>query len=140
MWELQHAVINHLKITENQISIALDWIHNWLAHVPLSLTEKNQVELALEEAIVNALTYGNTNDTLEIFCHITTKAIEFQLRDRGLPFDPLQYPPPDLNLPPQERKEGGLGILLMRSHLDDLHYAREGSENVLTLVKFFSID
>lgn len=131
---------SHLKITINQISIALDWARNWLAHVPLSSAEKTQIELALEEAIVNALTYGNKQGTLELFCRITAKSIEFQLRDQGPPFDPLQYQVPNLDLPPQERKEGGLGILLMRAHLDELRYTREGSENVLTLVKFFPID
>jgi anti-sigma regulatory factor (Ser/Thr protein kinase) len=44
-------------------------------------------------------------------------------------------PRPDLETDPDERDIGGLGIHLVRQYIEDLHYAREGEENVLRMTK-----
>ena len=61
--------------------------------------------------------------------------IVLEVRDDGKPFNPLDAPPPDLNKPPEERKEGGFGIFLARKFMDSVEYARDGGENVLTMRK-----
>ena len=54
--------------------------------------------------------------------------------DRGVPFDPLAVPPPDLLADPEERITGGLGIFLLRSIVDELTYHRDYDRNILHLV------
>ncbi|HEY7515512.1 MAG TPA: ATP-binding protein, partial [Vicinamibacteria bacterium] len=47
----------------------------------------------------------------------------------------LAQPPPDLDAPLEQRPLGGLGLPLVRVLVEECHYAREGSTNVLRLVK-----
>jgi serine/threonine-protein kinase RsbW len=67
----------------------------------------------------------------------SAESVRLEFRDAGAPFNPLDAPAPDLGTPPEERKIGGLGLHLVRSLVDDASYCREGSVNVLVLVKHF---
>jgi len=58
-----------------------------------------------------------------------------EFRDRGRPFDPLTADAPDLDLSPEERPPGGLGLALVRALVDDARYERRDAANVLRLVK-----
>ena len=62
-----------------------------------------------------------------------TAGIEF--RDRGIPFDPLARPDPDVTLSAEERGIGGLGIYMVKKTMDEVLYRRENGENVLTIRK-----
>jgi anti-sigma regulatory factor (Ser/Thr protein kinase) len=64
-----------------------------------------------------------------------TATFVVELRDHGPAFDPLQAAAPDLEADPDERGIGGLGIHLVRHYIEDLHYARVGDENVLSMTK-----
>jgi len=55
--------------------------------------------------------------------------------DNGHPFDPTAAPEPDLSLPLERRRPGGLGIHLMRSMMDRVHYRRSDGSNILRLEK-----
>jgi serine/threonine-protein kinase RsbW len=57
-----------------------------------------------------------------------------QLIDEGVPFDPLALEEPDINAKLEDRKIGGLGVLLIRRVMDEVHYQRKGSSNILTMV------
>ena len=57
------------------------------------------------------------------------------VEDDGKPFNPLDAPPPNLDLPIDERPIGGLGIFLMKSLTSAMDYRREGDRNTLTLTK-----
>ena len=48
-------------------------------------------------------------------------------------FDPLAEPSPDLEAPLEERPLGGLGLTLVRALVQEAHYVRDGSTNVLRL-------
>ena len=53
--------------------------------------------------------------------------------DDGPPFDPLARTDPDTSLELDERQPGGLGILLIKSLIDEVSYHREDGRNVLSL-------
>lgn len=130
-----------LEFTCNDLAEIMDWIRNCLKETPLSLNERKQVELALEEAVVNIFThaYGRKKENIEIVCRLAPQKIEFNLRDRGKAFDPLSHKPyPVCDVSLEEREEGGLGILLMHAYLDELHYCRQGEYNLLTLIKYLA--
>jgi anti-sigma regulatory factor (Ser/Thr protein kinase) len=55
--------------------------------------------------------------------------------DKGIPFNPLNEPEPDITLPAKKRKIGGLGIFIAKKTMDCLTYAYENGENVLTMIK-----
>ena len=51
----------------------------------------------------------------------------------ALPFDPLAAEEPDVTRPLADRDQGGLGILLVRRVMDEVHYRREGGRNCLRI-------
>ena len=57
------------------------------------------------------------------------------MSDRGVPFDPLKKPDPDLTLLADEREIGGLGIFITKKTMDSVTYAYENGKNVLTMMK-----
>ena len=97
-----------------------------------------QVNLALEEAVVNVMNYaypeGERGD-VQILAENDGKILKFTIIDSGKPFDPTAHDNTDLSLPAEERQVGGLGIFLMRSYMDKIHYKREDGKNVLMLLK-----
>ncbi len=61
-------------------------------------------------------------------------SVRVAITDTGRPFNPLEYPPPDLDKG-ADRPIGGLGIHLMRSSVDEVHYRPDPAGNRLELVK-----
>ena len=98
----------------------------------------SKIELAVEEALVNIISYGypNTTGTIEIQCTISNfSGIKITIRDKGIPYNPLTSS--KIFTPPLEgRSVGGYGIYFILKIMDEVDYKRENNYNVLTLVKF----
>lgn len=100
------------------------------------------LHLALDEILTNVISYGyDDNREHEIVVRVTLPAvspprhIELEVRDDGLPFNPLDAAQPDVSAPVAERPIGGLGIYLVRRVMDDLEYRRQQGKNVLVMRK-----
>ena len=95
--------------------------------------------VAIEEVFVNVAHYayphGEGDVTLGIGFDEASRQVTFRMTDRGIPFDPLQRPDPDITLSAQEREVGGLGIFIAKQTMDSLSYAYEKDENTLTMMK-----
>ena len=73
--------------------------------------------------------------TLGIGFDEESRAITFRMTDRGVPFDPLKKPDPDITLSAEEREVGGLGIFITKQTMDSVAYAYENGKNILTMTK-----
>jgi len=96
------------------------------------------LNLALDEVVTNVVRHGfDDRSGQEVVACITTRQGELMtvVTDSGRPFNPLDVPAPDVDVPLSERTLGGLGIHLVRSLMDSLEYRREKEKNVLTLRK-----
>ena len=95
--------------------------------------------VAIEEVFVNVAHYayeGSDGDmTLHIAFDEVSRTITFRMTDRGIPFDPIKKPDPDITLSAEEREIGGLGIFIAKKTMDSLSYVYENGENVLTMIK-----
>ena len=95
--------------------------------------------VAIEEVFVNVAHYayqdGEGDVTLSIDFDEGSRAITFCLADKGVPFDPLQKPDPDITLSADDRSVGGLGIFITKKTMNSITYAYENGENRLTMVK-----
>ncbi len=95
-----------------------------------------KMELACEEALVNIISYAfaSHKGTIEMICARHNQRFEVIIRDSGKPFNPIESEiDPQLDLPPEERQIGGLGIYLIRSIIDESSYQRIENENILRL-------
>ena len=88
------------------------------------------VELALREALNNAVLHGNRLDPgklVQVYCRCELgKGVFVVVKDQGEGFDPNAIPDP---LAAENLKaENGRGILLMKSQMDEVAFECEGTE------------
>ena len=94
--------------------------------------------LVVEELGLNVINhaYRGQSGEFEIIITSEEQAITVEIIDNGLPFNMLQDAPlPDVEAEIEERPVGGLGIHLVKTMMDELHYKRDQGKNHLTLVK-----
>ena len=96
------------------------------------------VKVAVEEAVVNVMKYAYPPEQCG---DVTVEAasndvrLKFTIIDTGKPFDPTVQSEVDATLSAQERKNGRLGIHIIRQNMDSINYERMDNLNVLTLRK-----
>lgn len=99
------------------------------------------INLSLEELITNIINYGyrdGQEHQIHIDLQVAKTEIVVELKDDGIPFNPLEAPCPDVNQDLNDRPVGGLGIFLVRSLMDDVQYRRTGEQNVLIMKKYLA--
>ena len=96
------------------------------------------VRLSVEEIFVNIVSYGYT-DCCDHLIYIDLSygddILTIQIKDDGIPFNPLDTEPPDLDGPLEGRKTGGLGLHLTKHLMDSICYNRSHGVNHLTMQK-----
>lgn len=95
------------------------------------------LNLALEEIVTNVISYGfeGGDHEIELELLLDDGSVQATVADDGKAYDPLQREDPDVDAPIEERRIGGLGVLLVKRLMDDVRYARTGGRNVLTIRK-----
>lgn len=97
--------------------------------------------LALEECgsnIVNHALQRDRRQTFQVCIEHTGGSLVIELRDGGPAFDPTLAPGRMPNAD-SDAEPGGWGIQIVRRYTDEIHYTREGNENVLRLAKRVSL-
>ena len=121
------------------LSDVLSFVEETLEQYECPMKVQMSVCVAIEEVFVNVAHYaygeGEGDADLRISYEEDTRTFTFCMADKGVPFDPLQKPDPDITLSAEERQIGGLGIFITKTTMDAVAYAYENGENVLTMVK-----
>lgn len=116
----------------------MDHIRNFALEIDFPPSGIHHIELAVEELLVNIINYAYPEEDgdIEIHCKVLEDgAICILIIDEGIPFDVSGKEDPDVSIPVEERKIGGLGILLAKEMMDSLEYSRENNKNILRIVK-----
>ncbi|MBE7083379.1 MAG: hypothetical protein E7373_02095 [Clostridiales bacterium] len=104
-----------------------------------SMKIQTAICVAIEEVFVNVAHYAYGEKDGDVKFDITfdkdTRTATFRMADKGVPFDPLKKPEPDITLSAEEREIGGLGIFITKKTMDLVTYAYENGENILTMIK-----
>lgn len=123
----------------NKLHEMLIWIRDKLDSNVFPRNDLRKIELASEEALVNIIKHGyqERKGVIKItLMLVNPKEVMIILKDQGPPFDPLKAKIKiDKTAPLEQRKEGGLGIMLIRQYMDLVQYNRNGVYNELTLIK-----
>lgn len=92
--------------------------------------EELDVEIALREALNNAVQHGNRcnpDKLVFVTCRFELgKGVSLIVRDEGEGFDPRHIP--DALSPEGVKSEHGRGILLMKSYMDEVSFEKGGTE------------
>ena len=105
----------------------------------VDLKKNMQIQLALEEAIVNIASYAyqdmeSVEKIIKINIWRSQTKLTIEIMDYGIAYNPLENKEPNLSLPIEECKVGGLGIYFIRNLIDEVVYERKSIANVLTLM------
>lgn len=93
------------------------------------------IQIAVGEALTNAYKHGSPNkgvNKIKLRCTVTPKALVVEVQDEGMPFDPMKVAEPDPNNP----RENGMGIYLMRQTMDSIDYQIDCPGNRVRMVKW----
>jgi serine/threonine-protein kinase RsbW len=97
------------------------------------------VDMAVREAVTNAVVHGNQEDeskSVEVIFGCGEDALEIEIRDQGEGFDPATVPDP--TEPANLLKTSGRGIFLMRTFMDEVDwFMRPDGGTTVRLVKKF---
>lgn len=107
--------------------------------MPTDESLRFKLQLSIEEAVENVVRYAYEGGIgwLEVETNLDhdTFVLTIELRDAGVPFNPLDRPDPDINANAEDRNIGGLGIYLCKKLMDSIEYRYENGNNVLTMKK-----
>ncbi len=121
------------------LSDVLGFVEETLEGIACPMKIQTAICVAIEEVFVNVAHYAypkrNGDMTLHIDFDDVSRTITFRMTDKGIPFDPLKKPDPDITLSAEEREIGGLGIFIAKKTMDSLSYAYGNGENILTMIK-----
>ena len=121
------------------LSDVLGFVEQKLESFGCSMKIQMGICVAIEEVFVNVAHYAypekDGNMTLYVGFDEKSRDVTFRMTDKGIPFDPLAKPDPDITLSADEREIGGLGIFIAKKTMDFIGYAYENGENILTMVK-----
>jgi serine/threonine-protein kinase RsbW len=112
------------------ISPLVDWLMSLIAGSLCVRGKEEFVELALREAVSNAMLHGNRMDARKLVhvrcCCEGARGVFIVVRDQGRGFDPNNVPNPLAveNL----GAEHGRGIHLMKLAMDEISFERQGTE------------
>lgn len=136
-----NEVANNIK-KYKEIAIPGNYSHfyNWLHEVckGWNIDEKlsNKLDMCAEEIFANIAFYAypNKSGNIESELRKFSDRIVFEFQDDGIEYNPLAKPDPDIDLPPEERPLGGLGIFMVKEMSDEIYYRRDNNKNILTMV------
>ena len=121
------------------LSDVLGFVDQMLESYECPMKIQMAVCVAIEEIFVNVANYaygdGEGDMTLGIGFDQESRNITFRMTDKGVPFDPLKKPDPDITLSAEDREIGGLGIFITKKTMNSVTYAYENGENILTMIK-----
>jgi len=102
----------------------------------LAADDVTKVNLVLDEIVSNAIKHGHPNEAdgeIEVSLALDGHLMTILVSDDGIPFNPLDVPAPNLDLPIEERPVGGLGVHIVKAVSETIAYRRENGRNLLTL-------
>lgn len=111
-------------------------IESFCAEQSLDASAAFALNVALDELVNNVVNYGLASEGdpfLEVRLRVADGQLWVEIEDDGVAFDPFDRPPPDTELPLEDRPIGGLGIEIVRQLMDEARYERQGERNLVTL-------
>lgn len=124
-----------LPASLNSLQAFLEFAHIGAEAEGLTGTERDRLDLVLEELLVNVVRYAYPAGGGEVqlgYAREANRTLRFEISDEGRVFNPIEKAGPDLAGTLENRPVGGLGIFLVRQLVDSLSYRREGGRNVVS--------
>ena len=128
-----------IRATVGNLDQVLAFVDGELEKRDCPMKEQMQIDVAVEELFVNIASYayapGEWDATVRVEASQDGRGVTITFTDRGVPYDPLAKPDPDVTLSAEERQIGGLGIYMVKKTMDDMRYEYRDGKNHLAIMK-----
>ncbi len=127
-----------LKNAISEIRVLSNTVKEFCEENSLSGEVAHDIHLALEEIFSNIVFYGfhdQDEHQIAISLSLRNNTLVLEIKDDGIPFNPLESKTPDLEIPIEERATGGMGIHIARGLVDEIAYFRKQNKNILVMKK-----
>lgn len=135
----EKVVTKTFKADDSELINVLGLLEEQLEKYECSLKTITAMCVAIEEVFVNVshYAYGDGEGDCTVTIKFLEKTREFSviMEDKGIPFNPLNMKDPDISLPAEDRKIGGLGIYIAKKTMDEIVYKYENDTNILIMKK-----
>ena len=105
-----------------------------------SEVDRHQLTLAVEEVCTNLIIHSHASNPKEVI-YLEVKELEkklaIEITDKGDAFNLLEYEVPDLKKVIEEKRKGGIGILLVKKIMDEIEFESKNGKNTCRLIKNF---
>jgi anti-sigma regulatory factor (Ser/Thr protein kinase) len=128
-----------LEATLESITKVTDFVNDELEAVGCPMKAQMQIDIAVDELFSNIVHYAYNPATGPATVRVEVErdplAVVITFFDNGKPFDPLAADDPDTTLSAEARKEGGLGVFLVKKTMDAVSYEYKDGKNILKIKK-----
>jgi anti-sigma regulatory factor (Ser/Thr protein kinase) len=131
-----------LKSERADIARIGTWLEQFGAAHGLVEDDVYNLQLILDELVINIIKHGHGDDpthVIRIDLTLAGKLATLRIEDTAPPFNPTEAPPPNFDLPIEERPIGGLGVHIVKALAETMVYERIGESNVLTITKTLAL-
>ena len=128
-----------IEATRENLPKVISFVNEHLEAADCNMRTQIQIDIAVEELFINiaSCAYDPEIGTAVVQVTVTDEplSVEITFIDNGRQYDPLAKEDPDITLPINKRKKGGLGIFMVKNSMDDIHYEYADGKNILTIKK-----
>lgn len=130
-----------LQVPSNTENLAMirDFVNGIGTRAGLPASEVAKLELAVDEACANVIEHAYGPEVVKevsVRATLDDDTVQIDVVDTGKGFDPAAISPQNLEQLVAERKSGGLGMRLIKTLMDEVHYEMiPGQKNELRMIK-----
>ncbi len=136
-WERTFSL--HVPSSTENLSMIRDFVKSIGTQSGMGDMDVARLELAVDEACANVMEHAYDEDStkeVSIRAIVDDNSVQIEVIDTGKGFDPAAVEQLKLEELVSERRTGGLGMRLMKSFMDEVHYEMQpGVKNELKMVK-----
>ena len=129
----------HVPSSTENLSLIRELVNSVGIQAGLDESDVAKLELAVDEACANVIEHAYGHDiSKEVVVRATfdDEVLRIDIEDTGRGFDPDSFKQEELEKLVAQRKSGGLGMRLIKSVMDEVHYEIEpGRKNELHMMK-----
>ncbi len=139
MASMERTFTLHVPSSTENLAMIREFVNSVGVQAGLSPKEVAQMELAVDEACANVIEHAYGSDVtkeVSVRAMLDENSVQIEVIDTGKAFDPDLIEQVDLDKLLSARKSGGLGMRLIKSFMDEVHYQMgPGQKNELRMVK-----
>lgn len=129
----------HVPSSTENLAMIREFVSSIGSQAGLDAKEVAKLELAVDEACANVIEHAYGKDitkAVSVRAIFDEDRVQIEVIDTGVGFDPGTIEQKDLDKLVSARQSGGLGMRLMKSLMDEVHYEMiPGQKNELRMVK-----